>query len=246
MWAAENQEWRVCRVTEEGKLRHDLHEAIMDHDVAKTKVLSRALWRIIRRKQREDANNMILEAGAVGCNPMDRRTRYVDVSAILGDEDTIGVLTDHFRDIYTSAPGERNMNRELQEGLLIHYIDPRTESDTRVLPLKTTFKVCENKEQLAITPEPFDKWVIYTDGECRENNVAGNIAAGWVVLLSVHRFGVEHEFMRLHGPVVLNPASNNWIGAQRATNNTGELPAMIEALIWINQEAPDDCGHDVE
>ena len=47
-------------------------------------------------KEREDANNMILEASATGCKPLDRRTRYVDVGAILGDKDPIGVLTDHF------------------------------------------------------------------------------------------------------------------------------------------------------
>ena len=82
----------------------DLHEAILDHDAANIKVFSRAMWRRRRRKQREDANKMILEAAAIGCKPLDRRTRYVDVGAILGDEDTIGVLTGHFRDIYTSTP----------------------------------------------------------------------------------------------------------------------------------------------
>ena len=52
--------------------------------------------------------------------------------------------------------------------------------------------------------------------------------------------------MRLYGPVVLNALSDNWLRSQRATNNTGELSALLEALIWNNQEAPGDQGHDIE
>ena len=65
-----------------------------------------------------------MEAGVIGCKPMDRRTRYVDVGAILGDEDTIEVLIDHYREIYTGATHERKKDREVQEALLNHYIDP--------------------------------------------------------------------------------------------------------------------------
>ena len=106
---------------------------------------------------------------------------------------------------------------------------------------------CVNKGHLTDNiPEPFDKWVIYTDGACKENNVIGNVSAEWGITVSVSRNGVEQEFIILYGPVALNPLTNSWIGAQRATNNTGELSAMIEALIWMNQEAPDDIGHDIE
>ena len=31
---------------------------------------------------------------------------------------------------------------------------------------------------------------------------------------------------------------NGWLGATSATNNTGELTALIEALIWLDSEAP--------
>ena len=66
------------------------------------------------------------------------------------------------------------------------------------------------------------------------------------VAIFVSRNGVEHECMRLCGPVVLNAHSCNWIGAHRATNNTGEISALVEALTWVHQEAPDDFDHDVE
>ena len=79
-------------------------------------------------------------------------------------------------------------------------------------------------------PEAFNKWVMYTDGARRENNVSGNVLAGWGVAVFVSRNGVEHDYMRLYGPVVLNSQYCNCIGVHRATNNTGELSAMIEAL----------------
>ena len=34
------------------------------------------------------------------------------------------------------------------------------------------------------------------------------------------------------GPVILDEWMKVWIGARRATNNTGELSAMIEAMLW--------------
>ena len=52
--------------------------------------------------------------------------------------------------------------------------------------------------------------------------------------------------MNLYGPVVLNSRSANWLGAHRATNNTAELSATIEALIWINQEAPHHSAQSVQ
>ena len=102
------------------------------------------------------------------------------------------------------------------------------------------------KQQACAVPVAFDKWVIYTGGACLCNSEADNVHAGWGAAVYVSRGGVETEWMRLHGPVVLNPSSCNWIGAHRATNNTGELSAITEALIWVNQEAQDDFDHDVE
>ena len=46
------------------------------------------------------------------------------------------------------------------------------------------------------------------------------------------------EFV-LHGPVVTEEWDNIWCGAREKTNNTGELTAMIELMIWLLEEAPD-------
>ena len=47
------------------------------------------------------------------------------------------------------------------------------------------------------------------------------------------------EFV-LHGPVVIHEWDHLWLGAREHTNNTGELTAIAEAMIWLAEEAPDD------
>ena len=142
-------------------------------------MISSALWKRRRRKKRDDANKMILEAGATGCKPLDRRTRYVDIGAILGNEGPIGVLTDHFNNIYTATPAERREDRDKQECLLNHVTDPMNTDEVRTKPPQSTFEFHLNKEHLSDDiPEAFDKWVIYTDGACRGYCVAVNVSAG--------------------------------------------------------------------
>eukprot|EP00969_Alexandrium_andersonii_P327725 14482323-Alexandrium_andersonii.AAC.1 len=46
----------------------------------------------------------------------------------------------------------------------------------------------------------------------------------------------------LHAPVVTQHWSQLWLGAREQTNNTGELSAIAEAMLWLLEEAPDD-GH---
>ena len=46
----------------------------------------------------------------------------------------------------------------------------------------------------------------------------------------------------LHAPVVTQEWHHLWLGARQRTNNTGELSAIGEAMIWLLEECPDD-GH---
>ena len=43
----------------------------------------------------------------------------------------------------------------------------------------------------------------------------------------------------LHAPVVTMEWDHLWMGAREATNNTGELSAIGEAIRWLLDEAPD-------
>ena len=44
--------------------------------------------------------------------------------------------------------------------------------------------------------------------------------------------------LRVYGPVTLDPQDQRYLGAQQSSNNTGELTAIAETLIWLRDEAP--------
>ena len=67
---------------------------------------------------------------------------------------------------------------------------------------------------------------IFTDG-----SASGGIAGwGWVAVVA------GNEVANGLGPVVTNAAHGNWRGAQAATNNTGEVSAIVDALEWVEQQ----------
>lgn len=90
---------------------------------------------------------------------------------------------------------------------------------------------------------------IFTDGACAGNqNVATtNNPAGWgacVVEGAVsgpppkHRPAGGVAVAELFGPVDLDPSSAHFLGAEVASNNTGELSAVCEALRWLIDHEP--------
>ncbi|MBC88633.1 MAG: hypothetical protein CMB12_05075 [Euryarchaeota archaeon] len=79
---------------------------------------------------------------------------------------------------------------------------------------------------------------IYIDGSCIENrNVTADTAAGWGFVVVIGDRGVGRGTGDLmhesSGPVITNPNSDEWLGAEVGSNNTGELSAMVHALRWI-------------
>lgn len=78
---------------------------------------------------------------------------------------------------------------------------------------------------------------IYVDGSCYgNNNVRVNACkAGWgVVILE------PDEPIELFGPVVCNSSDRGFLGAEVGSNNTGELSAVCEALIYV-RDTLNDC-----
>ena len=74
---------------------------------------------------------------------------------------------------------------------------------------------------------------IYTDGACKGNkNVYSKQApAGWgVVVVDDAR---QHQIVELYGPVVLDRKSPSYMKALVCSNNTAELTAVGEALLWL-------------
>lgn len=97
-------------------------------------------------------------------------------------------------------------------------------------------------------PEKFpEAWHLYVDGSCRENHkkVSDVTPAGWGVAIFRSQAGVAPAFSRddcqhqLYGPVVKDPKSHLFLGAEVGSNNTGELTAVGEALLWLRDEAQD-------
>eukprot|EP00397_Hematodinium_sp_SG-2012_P032513 GEMP01034622.1.p1 GENE.GEMP01034622.1~~GEMP01034622.1.p1 ORF type:complete len:320 (+),score=44.48 GEMP01034622.1:546-1505(+) len=71
--------------------------------------------------------------------------------------------------------------------------------------------------------------VIYVDGSCLGNVNVRQTAqpAGWgVYITGAHNF-------ELYGPVITDPKSPFFYGAECGSNNTAELSAMVEALLWL-------------
>lgn len=93
----------------------------------------------------------------------------------------------------------------------------------------------------ALAALPPGALLLYTDGGCDGNtNVATtNHPAGWgAVALQKGVPGAEllQTLAELYGPVELSGKSPWFIGAEVASNNTGELSGIAHALLWLRDE----------
>lgn len=79
-------------------------------------------------------------------------------------------------------------------------------------------------------------WTLFTDGSFHPDQPH---RAGWgVAVYDEADIEAANCLFELYAPVVLDPDDQRFLGAQQASNNTGELTAIAEALIWLNTEAP--------
>ena len=69
--------------------------------------------------------------------------------------------------------------------------------------------------------------VFYTDGSGTRGKCSAQTPAGWGWCAKQG----EH-WLKAYGPVVTSPANSGYIGATVGSNNTGELSAIIEALLF--------------
>ena len=86
-------------------------------------------------------------------------------------------------------------------------------------------------------PPPPAGWWISTDGSGGSRAGGGRAGRG-AVIFRWPVAGYDPEYV-LHGPVVTEPWSELWVGAREHTNNTGELSAIAEAMLWLMEEAQD-------
>ena len=87
----------------------------------------------------------------------------------------------------------------------------------------------------SVDKEAVSGWAIYTDGSGPRYDAK---FAGWGVAIWEGKLQSALPDFQLWGPVPLDKWDPRWLGADVATNNTGELTAIAEALIWLENEAP--------
>ena len=100
---------------------------------------------------------------------------------------------------------------------------PQTRASSTTKPKRTTYK------------PPRGTVAVYTDGGCRGNqNVDSkrDQPAGWG-FIAVRDGKVLAERW---GPVVIDSGHAHYLGAEKKSNNTGELSGVAEALLWLRDE----------
>ena len=104
---------------------------------------------------------------------------------------------------------------------------PQTRASSTTKPKRTVYK------------PPRGTVAVYTDGGCRGNqNVDSkrDQPAGWG-FIAVRDGKVLAERW---GPVVIDSGHAHYLGAEKKSNNTGELSGVAEALLWLRDEEGSD------
>eukprot|EP00435_Cladocopium_sp_Y103_P073129 s129_g42.t1 len=79
-------------------------------------------------------------------------------------------------------------------------------------------------------------WKIYTDGSFHPDQPQ---TAGWgAAVYDIADASDTTCLAELFAPVCLDKEDQRFLGAQQASNNTGELSAIAETLIWLRDECP--------
>ena len=123
------------------------------------------------------------------------------------------------------------------------FVYQREKKNHRCPTKPQTLEEVEKMQEYPTVPTALDwsavdvsSWQIYTDGSGPVKGVAP--FAGWGVAVWDGKSDSTSPNVRLFGPVCLSPGDSRYLGAESHTNNVGELSAMVEALIWLEQEAP--------
>lgn len=99
-------------------------------------------------------------------------------------------------------------------------------------------KLAELKDELDKLEKQQDKLTeIYTDGSCIGNVSKNKPPAGWAFVVVSND---EMVFKDL-GPVIVDEGDDDFIGADKLSNNTAELSAIYKALEYVEKNQIKKC-----
>ena len=202
---------------------------------------SRCLARITNREIREEAKDPTFD---LCMHLRSQRLRFLG-HVLRADEDSIVrrvILSrgnNHRNgDLFTDAPvhdtlddlieiaRDRDQWRQLVEELACNGRFSTTKANTAA------------QTAAEIDALPSHTILAYTDGGCDGNGAHGKWgAAGWGAWMCNKN---KEAIADLWGPVVTDPEDEFYCGCTGATNNTGELTGMLNALYWAKQHG----GHE--
>ena len=113
----------------------------------------------------------------------------------------------------------------------------RDKPNSENAPAKTVSSRANTPQQTAeaIARYPDGTLIVYTDGGCDGNGARGyHGASGWGVCITKKTAtGTLEVIAELHGPIVTDRGADWDLGSERGTNNTGEVCAVIQALLYL-------------
>ncbi|CAJ1414131.1 unnamed protein product, partial [Effrenium voratum] len=130
-------------------------------------------------------------------------------------------------------------NVDLAQDISGEWPCPACRSTTRPTMLDTLWALPASPEMPNFVGRSVTGWELNTDGSGASDE---GPHAGWGIAVWVEGVRSVLPEFELFGPVPLQSWEPRWMGADIASNNVGELTAMLEALLWLEQEAPGDAG----
>jgi ribonuclease HI len=112
----------------------------------------------------------------------------------------------------------------------------------QIKELKAKLKELEYKlKEAELAESPHKRQIsIFTDGSCLGNVAKDNPPAGWAYVVVQKTPECESKVTFEHfGPVIIDEDSEEFIGADKFSNNTAELTAIYFALCYIKQHFRD-------
>ena len=202
---------------------------------------SRCLARITNREIRDEAKDPTFD---LCMHLRSQRLRFLG-HVLRADEDSIvrrvilSQGTNHRNgDLFTDAPVHDTLDD------LIEIARDRDQWRQLVEELAGNGRFSTTKANTAaqtaaeIDALPSHTILAYTDGGCDGNGAHGKWgAAGWGAWMCNKN---KEAIADLWGPVVTDPKDEFYCGCTGATNNTGELTGMLNALYWAKQHG----GHE--